>query len=129
MGVVGIILLVVFVIVCILMVAIVLVQDEDGNGLGGLLGGSSSMTFGSRSSSVLTKTTYVLVVLFFLISFALAFVNKAPKSKSLDAAVQQTQEATEQKDWFETGNPIENEQAPAQMISAPETTEGSGNAQ
>ena len=119
MGVVGIILLVVFVIVCILMIAIVLVQDEDGNGLGGLLGGSSSMTFGSRSSSVLTKTTYVLVVLFFLISFGLAFVNKAPKSKSLDAAVQQTQEATESGDWFETNRPAGKEAVEGQMITAP----------
>lgn len=121
MGVVGIILLVVFVIVCILMVAIVLVQDEDGNGLGGLFGGSSSMTFGSHSSSVLTKTTYVLVVLFFVITFALAFVNKAPKSKSLDAAVQQTQEATESGDWFKSGA-VESEGVLEQgeMISAPE---------
>ncbi len=117
MGVVGIILLVVFVIVCILMIAIVLVQDEDGNGLGGLLGGSSSMTFGSRSSSVLTKTTYVLVILFFVITFALAFVNKAPKAKSLDSAVQQTQEAvTEEGDWFKSS-----EAAPAEMIAAPES--------
>ena len=119
MGVVGIILLVVFVIVCVLMVAIVLVQDEDGNGLGGLLGGSSSMTFGSRSSSVLTKTTYVLVVLFFLISFGLAFINKAPKSKSLDAAVKQTQEATAEGDWFETNRPAENESLEGQIINAP----------
>ena len=69
MGVVGIILLVVFVIVCILLVAIVLLQNEDGNGLGGLLGGPSSTTFGSQSGNVLTKTTYVLVTLFFLTSF------------------------------------------------------------
>lgn len=117
MGVVGIILLVVFVIVCILMVAIVLVQDGEGNGLGGLLGGSSSVTFGSKSSNVLTKTTYVLVLLFFLITFALAFVNKAPKSKSLDAAVQQTQEVTaeEDGDWFKSG-----EVAPAEMNALPE---------
>lgn len=78
MGVIGVILLVAFVIICILLICLVLVQNEDGAGLGGLFGGASSTAFGSRSGNVLTKTTYVLVALFFLASFGLAFMNKAP---------------------------------------------------
>ena len=107
MGVIGIILLVAFVIVCILLVAIVLLQNEEGNGLGGLLGGPSSTTFGSQSGNVLTKTTYVLVALFFLTSFGLAIINKAPTVKSLDAAVEQTEEATENEFWKDNSDSVE----------------------
>lgn len=77
MGVIGIILLVAFVIICILLVCLVLLQNEEGGGLGGLFGGAST-TFGSRSGNVLTKTTYVLVTLFFVCAFALAIINKKP---------------------------------------------------
>lgn len=87
MGVIGVILLVAFVIICILLVCLVLVQNEEGGGLGGLFGGASSTAFGSRSGNVLTKTTYILVALFFLASFGLAFLNKAPTVElSPDAA-------------------------------------------
>ena len=77
MGVLGIILLVAFIIVCLLLVAIVLLQNEDGDGLGGLLGGASNVAFGSRAGNVLTRTTYVLVTLFFALSVGLALLNKA----------------------------------------------------
>ncbi len=89
MGVIGIILLVAFVIICILLVCIVLVQNDAGGGMGGLLGGGNSMAFGSRSGNVLTKTTYILVTLFFAATFVLAFINKAPAIHSLDAAAQE----------------------------------------
>ncbi len=103
MGVIGIILLVAFVIICILLVAIVLLQSEEGGGMGGLLGGTNSTAFGSRSQTVITKTTYVLVTLFFVTSFALAVMNKAPAIGNLDAAVQQT-EATDTTNqyWLDT---------------------------
>lgn len=94
MGVIGIILLVAFVIVCILLVCVVLLQNEEGGGMGGLLGGGNSTAFGSRSGNILTKTTYILVTLFFVATFALAFINKAPAVHSLDAAAAQ-EETTE----------------------------------
>ena len=99
MCVISVILLVVFVIVCILLVALVLLQNEEG-GMGGLLGGGGSQAFGSRSANVLTKTTYVLVTLFFITSFGLAFVNKTPAIKSLDAAAQQSQENAGSGEWW-----------------------------
>lgn len=79
MNTIGIILLVAFVIVCILLVLLVLVQDDGQNGMGGLLGGRGMNAFGSHSASVLTKSTAVFVVLFFVIAFALALVNRKPK--------------------------------------------------
>ena len=91
MTVIGIILLIAFVIVCILLVGIVLIQSEAGDGLGGLFGNANSAAFGSRSQTVITKTTYVLVAMFFVTSFVLAFLNKAPSISDLDAAARQTQ--------------------------------------
>lgn len=99
MGVIGIILLVAFIIICVLLVCIVLLQNEEGEGLGGLFGGGGSQAFGSRSANVLTKTTYVLVVLFFLSSFGLAYLNKTPAAKLLDTTIQET-EAAGSGDWW-----------------------------
>ncbi len=101
MGVIGIILLVAFVIICILLVCLVLLQNEEGGGLGGLFGGGSSTAFGSRSANVLTKTTYVLVTLFFVASFFLALINKSPTVRNLDNISPQTQESTEEgSEWW-----------------------------
>jgi preprotein translocase subunit SecG len=87
MSIIGVIFLVVFVIICILLVCLVLVQSEEGGGMGGLFGDASSKAFGSRSGNVLTKTTYTLVTLFFVTTFILAFLNRAPAAKQLDASV------------------------------------------
>lgn len=101
MGVIGVILLVAFVIICILLVCLVLIQNEEGGGFGGLFGGGGSQAFGSRSGNVLTKTTYILVALFFLSSFGLALLNKTPVTKGLEGAVQQTQEAAGSPEWWQ----------------------------
>lgn len=98
MGVIGIILLVVFVIICILLVCLVLVQNDEGGGMGGLLGGASSTAFGSRSGNVLTRTTYVLVALFFVCVFGLALLNRTPEVK--DLAPEVSQEVTESANGF-----------------------------
>lgn len=78
MGTIGLVLLVFFVIVCLLLVLLVSIQDDGENGMG-LLGGRGTAAFGSHSGSVLTKTTFVLVFLFFALSLGLALVNKKPK--------------------------------------------------
>jgi preprotein translocase subunit SecG len=91
----SVIFLVVFVIICILLICLVLVQSEEGGGMGGLFGDSSSKAFGSRSGNVLTKTTYTLVTLFFVTTFILAFLNKAPEAKQLDASVLDAQTTTQ----------------------------------
>ncbi|WP_062429236.1 preprotein translocase subunit SecG [Treponema endosymbiont of Eucomonympha sp.] len=101
MGFIGVILLVAFVIICVLLICLVMVQD-DGSGVGGIFGGSNSAAFGSRSGSVLTRTTYVFVALFFITTFALALLNKAPAVKQLDAAAAQVEGASgDAKPWLD----------------------------
>ena len=96
MGTIGVVLLVFFVIVCLLLVLLVSIQDDGENGMG-LLGGRGTAAFGSHSASVLTKTTFVLVFLFFALSFALAMVNKKPKIANdlVTVAAEATEETTE----------------------------------
>ena len=109
MGVIGIILLVAFVIISILLVCIILIQNEDGEGFGGLFGGTGSQAFGARSGNVLTRTTYILVTLFFLTSFGLALVNRTSSIDTLDSAIQQTAEISGS-NWVDA---VETTEAPA----------------
>ena len=103
MGTIGVVLLVFFVIVCLLLVLLVSIQDDGENGMG-LLGGRGTAAFGSHSGNVLTKTTFVLVFLFFALSLGLALVNKKPKlDKDLvPTAVEATDTASESTtgDWW-----------------------------
>ena len=104
MGTISVVLLVVFVIVCLLLVLLVSIQDDGENGMG-LLGGRGTAAFGSHSASVLTKTTFVLVFLFFAIAFALAMLNKKPPKIEKDlvpTAVEATEEApaSEANEWW-----------------------------
>lgn len=117
MGVIGVILLVAFVIICILLVSIVLIQKDEGGGLGGLFGGGGSSAFGARSQTVVTKTTYVFVTLFFLTTFGLAILNRAPVIQSLDEAAQQVQGITnedEGQDWLD-GESVSEEVVPTEL--------------
>ncbi len=96
MNVVKTILLVVFVILCILTVLLVLIQNENSNGMGGVLGGGQTAAFGARSANVVTKTTGVFVVLFFVLAFFLALLNKGAvttSSAGLEQAAEQYLEA------------------------------------
>lgn len=80
------ILVVAFVIVCILLVLLVLIQNEDSNGMGSAFGGGASTAFGAHGASVLTKTTGVLVALFFVITIGIALINaKFGTKKSAEA--------------------------------------------
>ena len=96
MGSIGVVLLVVFVIVCVLLVLLVAIQDDGEDGMGGLLGGRGSAAFGAHSASILTKATFVLVVLFFALALGLALINKKPSvDKDLIAPATEAVEETE----------------------------------
>ena len=107
MGAIGVVLLVAFIIVCVLLILLVSIQDDGENGMGGIFGGRGSAAFGSHSASVLTKATAVFVVLFFVLAFGLALVNKKPsieKDLIVDEATAteevSTTETTESADWW-----------------------------
>ncbi|MGH0052824.1 MAG: preprotein translocase subunit SecG [Sphaerochaetaceae bacterium] len=103
MGVLSIILLVLFVIVSLLLIFLVAVQDEQSEGLGGIFGGGSNTAFGSHTSSVVTKATGTLAVLFLVLALLVAFVNKTPSQDELldSVTTQQVQQTT---DWWSTSD-------------------------
>ena len=76
MGALNVILLVLFVVTGLLIVFLVLLQNEEGDSIGGLFAGGSNSAFGSKSGNILTKSTYILVTIFFVSSFLLAVLNK-----------------------------------------------------
>ena len=132
MGLVGGILLVAFIIACALLVLLVLVQDDESNGMGGMIGGGSA-AFGSRSANVVTKTTGVLVAVFFALAFFLALTtanrNKARQPKDLtEAAVEvqgevTTEPASTKKYWEE-----DKEETEAPAVESAENTESAQDA-
>ena len=118
MGTIGIVLLVVFIIVCLLLILLVSIQDDGENGMG-LLGGRGTAAFGSHSANVLTKTTFVLVFLFFAVSFSLAMLNKKPKLEAdlVPVATETTEgaaETTESQWWAESESVTESESEAAE---------------
>jgi preprotein translocase subunit SecG len=129
MGVIEIILLVVFILSAIILVVLVLMQDEQGEGLGGIFGGSSSTAFGSRSGNVLTKFTAILGGIFLFCSFGLAWVNKTPEAGDvLGAARRQATEGEAVEEWWEVeeteqGIQQQQQQAPEEEVKQPEAAE------
>jgi preprotein translocase subunit SecG len=95
------VLLVFFVIIAILLVLLVLIQTEDGDGLGGIFGGSSGSAFGSRSGNVLTRTTTVLGSLFLVISLSLALLNRTPGGTGVEAAGRELSGEASGTNWLE----------------------------
>jgi len=133
MGVLGIVLLVVFVIVSLLLVLMVVIQDSDSDSLGGLFAGGSGSAFGSRSTNVVVRFTYILGALFFVTAFSLALLNKSSLG-NVEAAVQQKTSSAPTEWWnVQPQNPApastlpgstadgSQVQAPAPAVPAPTT--------
>lgn len=106
MGALSVILLITFVVACLLIIFLVLLQNEEGDSIGGLFAGGSNSAFGSRSGNVLTKSTYVLVTVFFVSSFVLAVLNKT-SSAPTEGIIKEGQEIQKEiqkeneKPWYE----------------------------
>lgn len=99
MGFFGIVLLVLFVLIAFLLIALVMIQDDQGEGLGGIFGGSSSSTFGSRSGNILTKATSILGALFLISAFGLAWLNKTPETGNVIGAAR-TEAQQQDTEWW-----------------------------
>ncbi len=123
MGILGIFLLVIFVIACILLVLMVIIQDSDSDSLGGVFAGGSGSAFGSRSTNVVIKFTYVLGALFFVCAFALALINKSTIG-NVEKAAQGSGDSTTSSDWWNAKpqaapDALKEAQPPAQPVPAP----------
>ncbi|OQY37512.1 MAG: preprotein translocase subunit SecG [Spirochaetaceae bacterium 4572_7] len=113
MGFVSTLLLVLAIIVAVLLVAIVLIQDDQGEGLGSMFGGSSSSPFGAKSGSVLVKATTVLGVLFFVSSIGLAWVSKTSSDDDiLKAAIKADIESADGSNWWDESSAKDGETEP-----------------
>ena len=101
MSILSIVLLVFFVIIAVLLILFVLLQNEEGDSLGGLFAGGSGSAFGSRSGNVLTKTTSILGVLFFIVSFSLALLNRTPGGKGVEKAGMEEAVTAQDSGWVD----------------------------
>jgi len=118
MSVLGIVLLVLFIVVSLLLTFMVIIQDSDSDSLGGIFAGGSGSAFGSRSSNVVVRFTYILGALFFVTSFALAIVNKSSTGNVEAAAKKSSAESSE---WWNAPvqAPAAGELQPNQTAPAP----------
>jgi preprotein translocase subunit SecG len=104
------ILLVLFIISAVLLVIIVLMQDEQGEGLGGIFGGGGAAPVsGSRSGNILTRSTVILAVVFFVSLFGYAWINRTPESANIEAAARrlETQDGEQILEWWKTDEAID----------------------
>ncbi len=119
MGILSILLLILFVIVSLLLIFFVVIQDEDSDSIGGIFAGGSGSAFGSRSSNVVIRITYVLGALFFVCAFALAILNKSSTGnvEAAAAAATATTQQTGSTEWWNSGSGTQ----PGQGGAAPAT--------
>lgn len=106
MGIITVILLVLFSIVCALLIFMVVIQDQEGEGLGGLFANAGNAAFGSRSSNIIVRFTYVLGGLFFVIAFGLAVLNKS-NTDNLDKALKAKE--SQSTEWWNQASSAESD--------------------
>lgn len=118
MGFLGIVLLVIFVLTALLLIGLVMIQDDQGEGLGGIFGGSGGASMGSRSGNILTKTTSIVGAVFLVTAFGLAWINKTPESGNVINAARE-QMSQEDNEWW--NQPVEEEAQSTEGESLPST--------
>lgn len=107
------------VIVCLLLISIILIQRGRGGGLVESFSGVESM-FGPKTNTFLTRTTSVLVIMFFITCLSLAFLS-ARRSRSLMQKVKPPEPSAV--DIAPIQKEILQEPLPIQESLKPETTE------
>jgi len=119
MGILNAFLLVVFVLDALLLVFMVVIQNEDADGLGGIFAGSSSTAFGSRSSNVMQRFTYVLGALFFVCAFSLALLDKGSTGNVEAAALKNAPTQSASTEWWKGSSQQSAPATPAPASTAP----------
>ncbi len=114
----AVLLLVLFVLACLLLIFLVIIQDEDSDSIGGIFAGGAGSAFGSRSSNIVIKITYVLGALFFVTAFSMAIINKSSTGDVAAVAAEQAQSTTNT-EWWKGDAPAP---APAAGTPAPAGT-------
>ena len=99
MGFFSILLLVIFVIVCLLLIFFVIIQDEESDSIGGIFASGAQSAFGSRTSNIVVRITYVLGGLFFVIAFSLPILNKS-STGNIQKVVEQESTQTATSEWW-----------------------------
>jgi len=96
------VLLVIFIIVSLLVVFIVAIQDEESDGLSAF-GSSAQSTFGSHTSTVITKATAYLGAVFMILALVIAMVNTTSTKDTLLESVG-TQQVQQGQTWWVDSN-------------------------
>lgn len=116
----AVLLLILFVIACLLLIFLVIIQDEDSDSIGGIFAGGAGSAFGSRSSNIVIKITYVLGALFFVTAFSMAIMNKSSTGNVAAVAAENAQSTTNTEWWKgDTQAPAEVPAADAPATNAP----------
>lgn len=76
--------IVIFLLICVAMIALILVQQGKGAGMGASFGqGASQTVFGSAGSgNFLTRSTWFLIIAFFVICLAIGWMQKSAHSEN-----------------------------------------------
>lgn len=110
MAILSVFLLVLFIISAVLLIVIVLMQDEQGEGLGGIFGGGGAAPVNTnRSGNILTKSTVVLAVVFFVSLFGYAWINRTPEGANIEAAARrlETDDGQQILEWWNTDESVD----------------------
>lgn len=130
-----IILVVLFAIVALLLTGLVLLQEDAGDGMGGMFGGSGSNQVGNRKGNILTRASGILGALLLLVAVGVALnyrldpsYPKVPKTEAsaVEAEIRAKMNAEElsappaKREWynFEKPSPV----IPAESVPADGST-------
>ncbi|MDY3939347.1 MAG: preprotein translocase subunit SecG [Spirochaetia bacterium] len=121
MAVLSVILLILFCIVSVLLMGVILLQDDQGDGLGGIFGGSNNSSVGLQSGNILTRFTGILAVLFFVLSLSLMMVytksySDAQASDGVEAEINARSGA--EKTWIDEIQELNAENNAASTVTA-----------
>lgn len=85
---------VLFFVIAVILMIIILIQPGGEGGLG-FIGGGSRSAFGTKTGNIITRLTTFLAALFFLVSFALGYLNS--RTSRIDTReLQKMKEAAEE---------------------------------